>query len=201
MSKNRTVNGSILKDVNERKRITDMLVELPWEWYCFMNLLYGDSCEDAEAYINEWRMGLSTEKGIEIGYWGIFDPVPYPHVHVMMLGMDKEGKNLFNKNSWVEQERLAEDLSQSAFIRPILDIEKVIKYILEKNTPSSSSEIFEPDYNPLLRRKRRLNDIIKRYVKKKNEHVERFKGEYYLRHIINEIWDGIDRSKESYILL
>jgi hypothetical protein len=201
VTKNRNNNGQILSVDKERKAITNMLIELPWEWYCFTNLPHKGSLTDAEFLINRWREELATEEKVEIGYCGIFDPLPYAHAHLMLLGMNKDGKSLFHHDSRKEEERLAGITGQSVIIRPIQDIEEVIKYILEQNTPSSSSEVFSPDYNPLLIGKWIYDESIERKGAEARAHKERLNVEHNLRCFIENIWTEIDNRKSKYLML
>jgi len=140
MLKQKTEKKGKINRETIRDGIICNLAEYPWELYCSMNLPYKCDHSYAVELINKWRVALLKRERFEIGYTGIFDPIPRPHVHLMVLNMKKRGRKLSSKTTTKAEEYWASITRQSIFIKPVSDMKKVITYILGQNTPSGLFE-------------------------------------------------------------
>lgn len=131
-----------------------------WEWYVSHNTPTS-SIVDTEKYLKLWGRKCSKKYKIQICYQGIFVHSKYTgnHVHLLMLGKNKEGSTLFdmNEHSW---EREWNDLThKDSLILPIKEEkrENGFNYISGyKNTPINHFDIVDPYNIKLLKKTQKI---------------------------------------------
>jgi len=180
-------------DMASRTEIGEALVNVKWEWYCFMRLPHNASSADAKAFFDQWSKELFLREGCKIDYYGIFDPALPPCAYVLMMGGICRSLCFFPESIEEKQERLASITGQPVIIKPIDNTIKVVMHIVKK-TFFSDSEIFEPADKS--RRKSRLIQDSSNYSCN-TDYYNRLKEARKLSRLIDEVWDEVDRINDQ----
>ncbi len=123
-----------------RKANEDFLFNYKWQWFCTLNLKQGSDYSMAESKLKKWRINVGINNHILIAYMGVYNTVPQPHIHLLVVVKNRHKKTLlnFNHNNW---EKAWSDLTQcQAVIEPVYEREGVANYIAKKNLPRNISE-------------------------------------------------------------
>lgn len=93
-------------------------------------------------------MGIKDH--ILIAYMGVFNTVPQPHIHLLVLGKrNRFGQTLLDLKPKDWQTGWSDITHRKAVIEPIYDREGVANYIAKKNLPWNRAELIQP-YNKRL---------------------------------------------------
>jgi len=134
----------------------DFLLNYRWQWFCSLNLRSGSDYSLAESKLKAWRIKMCLSHHIQIAYMGVYNTMPQPHIHLLVLG-----KNRFKQTLWKVNRKDWEDSWSNltkcqAVIEPVYERDGVTSYIANKNLPWDRSELIQP-YNKRLLEKAMIN--------------------------------------------
>ena len=108
----------------------------PWEWFLtarLKNQYYG-------LILKEFRIALQKHENLQIAYMGLYVSYPHPHLHILILGQNKNGKCLADVDPKHGEREWQDITHRSADIENIYDQERVIGYMTDKNMPENHHE-------------------------------------------------------------
>jgi len=124
-----------------KANLAEFLNRFPWEWFGSLSL--GGAHKPvhfAETNLKRWRTRLSINAHIQIAYMGLINHWPYSHIHLFMLGHNREGQTLRSKNPTMWESWWPND----ACIEAIHNQEGAIDYLVKKNMPDGQYELLTP---------------------------------------------------------
>lgn len=153
----------------------DYFKKWPWEWFCSLEFqkssrphenshiqAWGthahrqkDSYSDAEGWLKKWALMQQKRDHIQIGYMGVYNTIPQPHIHLLVLGKNASGLTMFDLNEKDWEKGWSSITKATAVIKPITDLDGVCSYIAKTNMPQGRSEIINP-YNTKLLDERKI---------------------------------------------
>ncbi len=130
----------------------EFLLNYKWEWFCTLNLKPGSDYPIAESNLKTWRtMGIKDH--MMIGYMGVFNTVPQPHIHLLALGKrNRFGYTLLDLEPYAWEAAWCGLTKCQAVIEPIYEREGIAYYIASKNLPWDRSELIQPYNNRVLKK-------------------------------------------------
>lgn len=108
------------------------LQQFPWEWFCSLSCYKNSSSSDIEKYLHKWCLFRIKDR-IRIAYIGVINYIPFPHIHLLMLGTSKTG-SLLNRNPDLWKKQWGKIMKKSAVIEPIYS-DGAIGYLVDQNMP------------------------------------------------------------------
>ena len=90
-------DDTLQETIEKRKKMYDYLNTNNFELFCTFQLP-NDNIENAEMLLKKWRSNFCTQEHIQIAYKGIAVTSKFtvPHIHLLMLGKNKNGKTLYD---------------------------------------------------------------------------------------------------------
>ena len=70
----------------------------PWEWMASLTLPTGCNPAVAQVLLKRWRLALAKRSGLILGMETLLITNHSPHLHVMMVGRNSNGKTLLDCN-------------------------------------------------------------------------------------------------------
>lgn len=122
-----------------------------WEWFCSLPLDKGNY-SDAQKILKVWNRDLAKGEHVQVASMGIYTTIPIPHIHLLALGKNKDGKTLFDVAHKKWEKHWSRLTKHKAVIEPIYHQDGAVHYISHLNTPPDHSEMIDP-YNKRLLRK------------------------------------------------
>jgi hypothetical protein len=133
-----------------------------WRWEWFITLTFKNPVRK-EAAIKEllrWNRQLCKRESIQTAFIAVVNCTNWtPHIHVLMFGINRKGKNLLNistkswQQSWADMERTKNQITRRAVIEWVTSNQCVSQY-LAKNMVFWNPELYELHvYNQKLLRK------------------------------------------------
>jgi len=131
-----------------RNSLKDYWNRWPWEWFLtarLNNQYYG-------LILKRFRIALQKDEHLQIAYVGLYVSYPQPHLHILMLGQNREGKSLSSVDSKSWEREWQKITHNTAIIESIYDQEGVVSYMVIHNTPNNHHEELMPYNRKLLKR-------------------------------------------------
>lgn len=147
------------KKISEyRNAICNDLQTNNFEWFCTLNLANYNR-ENVDKLLIEWARMMSKKDHIQIAYKGImvFNSATGPHVHLLMLGRNRSGHTLLNRNEDDWKRAWNKLTKHNVLIEKVYDLEGAAGYMSRSgNTPKDLFELVTP-YNTKLLKKTSLS--------------------------------------------
>jgi hypothetical protein len=138
-----------------RESNKEFLLNYKWEWFCTLNLKSGSDYPMAESKLKDWRINVGINNHILIAYMGIYNTIPQPHIHLLVLVKNRNKKTLLNFNHKKWEKEWSRLTKSQAVIEPIYERDGIANYIAIKNLPWDKSELIQP-YNKRILKKAML---------------------------------------------
>ena len=184
-------------DGKKREDLTDILVEIPWEWHCSMNLPNGCDSSKAIKLIKKWQDTLFATDTIQIGCKGIFDPIPHPHLHILAIGSSDKLAMLTEDDIQKAQNCWSKITQQSISITTICCQASrmgVLAHILLQDTPSGLSVPITADFKGQLEGEGPYDEELFGPIDTDDgDKYEEYVGK--LREVVTGMWSMADDSK------
>jgi len=142
----------MINDFNNKNKFKDALESYwnrwPWEWFLtarLKNKHYG-------LILKEFRIALQKDEHLQIAYMGLYVSNPQPHLHLVMLGQNRDGKCLASADSSYWEKQWQKMTHTTALIENIYDQEGVVSYMVKFNMPDNHHEELVPYNEKLLKR-------------------------------------------------
>ncbi len=120
----------------------NMLLQCNWEWFATLNLQMKNDVIFGEKKLREWGMKMGIANKILIGYMGVYNTIPQPHIHLLMLSKrNRIGQTLLDLDFKKWEAAWSALTKSQAVIEPIYDCKGVAHYIARVNMPWERSEI------------------------------------------------------------
>jgi hypothetical protein len=186
-----------LLDSKKWNEITCRLLEIPWQWYCSMNLPDGSDYTRALLLLNKWQVQLFLNEKIKIGCWGVYDPIPHSHLHIVAIGSCEHVPVLLREYLQIAENQWVSITNKPIFIKGIDEerhLRDVIKNILLENTPSNFARIVLSDHGKQLYGMRLCNQWQFDSPVGENEDQSEYnivteKHRWFLEHIRDEVYN------------
>ena len=139
----------------DQEALVQYLTSYPWQAWFTGSGEPDSTCGHLDKLVGRWRSHLAHLSGLQVAAIGVFNPVPQPHVHVLLLGRNKYGKTLADISAPLREQM--DDVWEWMSFRPgrlaVLDNpEGVVNYIVGKNIIDKPSTILSPRGIKLLKR-------------------------------------------------
>ena len=147
----------MLKTDYERNETIAYLCSYPFTHFITFNftndtVLYNTALHNLKGWL--FKQVIKKEK-LQIAYIGVFNTLPNPHIHLLVLATNRNGKTLHDVTgeSW---KRRGAKWPGTVDVKAIYDQSDVSGYIVDKNMPRSGYDLIGP-YNQRLLHQTKLS--------------------------------------------
>lgn len=124
------------------EEVKKYLDKWPWEWFATLTFKWIVNPEGVEKELKRWRIKLCKGENIQVAYLGVLNFKDRPHLHLLMLGRNRDGKTLLS----ADINRAERSWCSGAKIKPINEKTGAIGYIVDQNMPCDQYQFVGP-YN------------------------------------------------------
>jgi len=125
-----------------------------WEWFLSLNL----PSTNYDHYLKRFRKRLAIEEKLCLAFYGLINLKPQPHLHLVMLGVNRHGKTLKDVSPEKWEREWGSIARRSARIEPATTQDGIFNYMHDKNMPDTMySEIVPYGTNILKRLQKKLH--------------------------------------------
>lgn len=137
--------------VQAKMEMVDWLSKFGFTHHITLSFARNVSPGSANKSVKNWRSAVERIAKMQIGYCGVYNQVPYPHVHLLVLACNHQGNTLFDitDNQWA---RINRYFPGDVKVDPMTDRRGICEYLVHKNLPDNRSEALEPCNTGLLNR-------------------------------------------------